>query len=318
MFEGHFLGNDERFYLALGCTHPPLPSPPPTGTNFGPTASTLISGEHLSPGPILEGTAYQAVADFGIDAKDPAKYYPFAYDWRLDLRYNAQLLLNVLKDGGRWNILCHSQGGLLVAVASLLAGADAWAKMVRNVSFVAVPFVGTGRALEAVLDGTNFGKPTQAVFRRTARTWPAIYQLFPQYFCITNNPSALILQPALWSGLGADGQSLVTRARDLWQWVDHQPFRAMNPNTLAFFFGRSAAPNTPVYVTADGVVLPTLTNDLDLGDTLVPWTPTIDFLKWSGLERRVLPIVGPLQKDHAYLLNDASVFRAAHQFLAAP
>jgi len=41
---------------------------------------------------VLEGTAYQAVVDFGVDAKDPSKYYPFAYDWRLDLRYNAKLL----------------------------------------------------------------------------------------------------------------------------------------------------------------------------------------------------------------------------------
>jgi len=106
------------------------------------------------------------------------------------------------------------------------------------------------------------------------------------------------------------------RARSFWQTIDYHPFRAMDPNSVAFFLARSDAPNTPVYVTADRAALPSLTPDLDVGDTLVPWTPTRGFLKWSGLDSRVLPITGALQKDHAYLLNDAAVFRVAHQFLA--
>src|SRR5260221_7315920 len=285
MLEEHFLGDDETFYQSLGCAHD-APKPQPDGCGFGPRLSTLEPGKTLVPGPILEGTAYQTVLDFGVDQKDPKKYFPCAYDWRLDIRYNAKLLLDLLKAAAsrtRWNLLCHSQGGLVVIAASLLAGADLWAKIVRNVSFVAIPFVGTARSIQAIIEGTNFGKGTSEVFRRTARTWPALYQMFPGYFCVVNEPSALILDPTFWSLLGVDGQALVTRARSFWQTIDYHPFRAMDPNSVAFFLARSDAPNTPVYVTADRAALPSLTPDLDLADTLVPWTPPKGFLTCSSL-----------------------------------
>ena len=321
MFEDHYLGNDQVFYSALGCTHDPLPDSLPPDFEFGPNATTLVPGKKLEPGPILEGTAYQTVVDFGVDLNDVAKYYPFAYDWRLDVRYNARLLLEVLQNSNadtRWNILCHSQGGLVVIAASLMAGSEQWLTMVRNVAFVAIPFVGTARSMQAILEGANFGKMLSPVFRKTARTWPALYQMFPQYFCIKNEPAAGILNYGFWTSLGTDGQQLLNRAANFWHWIDYHPFRAMDPNAIGFFLARSDAPNTPVYATADRVSPPTITTDLDVGDTLVPWTPTTQFLKWSGLEPRILPITGALQKDHAYLLNDAAVFRVAHQFLASP
>ena len=47
------------------------------------------------------------------------------YDWRADLRFNAHKLLQTLRDesqnGVRWNLIGHSQGGLVIVLASKLA-----------------------------------------------------------------------------------------------------------------------------------------------------------------------------------------------------
>jgi hypothetical protein len=316
MFEGHLLASDDKFYRALACEHDPVPASPPADYDYRPKSSTLEKGMTLEPGMVLQGTAYQAVHSFGVDRQNPAQYYPFTYDWRLDLRYNATKLLTLLKNSGdQWRILCHSQGGLVVMAASRLAGAATWAKLASRVCFVAIPFVGTINAIQAIVTGNTFGQWTSEVFRKTARTWPALYQMFPQYFCVTNRPSASILDSAFWPALGDGGVELVKRAQSFWREIDFAHFANMDPNSVAIMLGKPESPNTPVYVSADGLGLPEVSTQLDIGDTLVPWSPTAGFLQWSGLAPRLLPITGALQKDHAYLLNDAAVFARAHEFL---
>src|SRR5437867_12071838 len=75
-----------------------------------PTRTTLADGV-LSAGPVLS-VAYNQFADFD----------PFSYDWRSDVRCSGQLLWSHLRDNkpeaGKWKLVSHSQGGLVVSAAA--------------------------------------------------------------------------------------------------------------------------------------------------------------------------------------------------------
>src|SRR4051812_1933310 len=93
------LGLEEIVQL-LSMAHQPNQIPP--------SRTTLVPGAAIDPGPVL-ALAYNQL---------PAEMLPFRYDWRADLRYSAQMLLDWLQArkpaSGRWRLVSHSQGGLVV------------------------------------------------------------------------------------------------------------------------------------------------------------------------------------------------------------
>ena len=75
---------------------------------------------------------------------------PWPYDWRVDMRYNALQLLRHLENerpqGGRWNLIGYSQGGLVIVLASqLTTQIDDFSRLVTRVVLVGAPLAGTMR-----------------------------------------------------------------------------------------------------------------------------------------------------------------------------
>lgn len=145
-----------------------------------PALTTLAKNAIVAPGPLLTA-AYNL-----IEQRTAEK---FCYDWRGDIEYSATLLLDLLRSkktpGRRFQIVNHSQGGLVTLVASKICeeqdGPGGFSKLVGRIVFMGTPIYGTLNAAHALLVGTDLGDSPQAEFRRIASTWPALYQMLPDF-----------------------------------------------------------------------------------------------------------------------------------------
>lgn len=303
--QGRFRGWTERLVLELSCTHPPDFDAP-----WGPLRTSLLEDDaDLLPHEVLLATVYPAV--------DSGRYALFAYDWRLDIRHNALALLDLLATReGPVNILTHSQGGLIVLAASMLCrDAAEWHEVVGRVCMVAPPLMGTLNAMDALINGANFGAANSAFFRTAGRTWPSLFQMFPQWACVANHPAKRSTSRSLWPQESDDFGSLLARAKDYLAWVDYDPFRHMRSDRLMVVLGDAPRPNTTLAVDstyAGPVVLPQRVT----GDTLVPYEITRRFLDDAGLGGRVMRVGGAHQSDHFRLLGDPRIYDSCDRFLS--
>jgi pimeloyl-ACP methyl ester carboxylesterase len=241
-----------------------------------PTKTTLWPGGEIKPGPVLK-LAYNQFDGFDV----------FTYDWRQDIRHNAELLLAKLEGapGDPWRIVAHSQGGLVVAAAArTLAqrkanqtgnGDRALSKLVSHVAFLGVPLHGTMNAADAFVNGENLAAPFAASFRRIVRTWPAIFQMLPAWpgsvreaagaAGETEQPFNLLYdQP--WAGLDMP-RPMLERARLTRTAFLRAPLASMNGVKTRILQSRA-------YPTADHLLLrpgapPAIAGQV-AGDTLVP------------------------------------------------
>src|SRR5687767_5363984 len=113
-----------------------------------PSKTTLEPGSGLRAGTVVV-TPYQLF---------PRAYAEWAYDWRADLRLNAIRLLDELRTRRaageeRFNLIGHSQGGLIIVLASKRAEAGEFARLVARVVLVGAPLAGTMRAVEPLVFG---------------------------------------------------------------------------------------------------------------------------------------------------------------------
>lgn len=193
------------------------------------------------PGVSLTASGHMSLAYAPLDYAVPAWTF-FDYDWRLDLRYNGQLLHRYLlaqaQTGDRWHVVAHSQGGLVLLWAARAMGAEAFARLVHSVVFVGVPFFGTFNALEALVEGYFINRSIPV---ELARTWPSLYQMLPRWELEDRNrnlPNALL--NATWNAAGlyppAPAQldlrrhidpHLLARARAWHQATEHHYFDAL-------------------------------------------------------------------------------------------
>lgn len=148
------------------------------------------------------------------------------YDWRLD--YQELLTKGALRDGetywhgsraatsspyiiqqlralaadsrtGKVTIIAHSNGGLLTKALTNALGSDA-EKLIDKIIFVAVPQVGTPKAIAGLLHGTDQGLPrdslpfffSMADARAVAATLPSIYHLLPSARYLQSNPDPVV------------------------------------------------------------------------------------------------------------------------------
>lgn len=309
IFLGHHLKWSPALVKELSCGHPVSAATP-----WNPSRLTLLGeGKSIVPREVLWGTAYTSV--------DQSKYSPFPYDWRLDIRYNALLLIDYLKKGNqsnpgtKWSILTHSQGGLLVCAASLMAGAQLWNSFVERVCLVAPPVMGTINSMDAMVRGNNFGNINNDFFKAASKTWPALFQMFPQWNCVEIESAKRSTSESIWPKESQGFISLLNRAKDYMAWLNYDPFKNLDAAKLMIVLGNNPKQNTLVSIvpSAEG---PVISHQMATGDTLVPFAETMNFIVYRGLRNRVLEITGPYQENHFRMLSDAVVYNQCDTFLS--
>jgi pimeloyl-ACP methyl ester carboxylesterase len=284
---------------------------------LAPVKTSLRPGTQVRTGSVAR-TPYEAF---------PASYKPWAYDWRCDLRHNAEKLLDLLHAekpaAGRWNLVGHSQGGLLIVTASKLLNDPArWESLVARVALLGAPLAGTMRATEALYFGSEeLGKTERSFARALSRTWPALYQMLPSWDAIlgpTSEPlpaASQLLDLGGWleaEGVTAD---FLQRAREL---------QALLRDPGAGFGGcRAVAIMTSNQPTTVSMVRRLLDGRevLDTpghggGDSLVPFERT---RTWGGaaFEPLILLVPGNV-RAHAFLGIDEEIAAFIERFFAKP
>ncbi len=270
-----------------------------------PAKSSLKPGVTLRPGSLLR-VAYNQVEDFNV----------FHYDWRADLRYSAEQLFRFLSTrrpaDGRWDLVGHSQGGLVIIMASKLAGrADEFAQLVSTVTLVGAPVAGTLNAARAMIIGDNAGKQLAPVIRRTVRTWPAIYQMLPSWRAVASADGAPLAdalqlkEPGGWDGFDDVQADLLLRAREV-QADLAAPLSHMEGVDVRFFWARNReteiAMRSPGTGEAGYEYL-----ERTMGDSLVPYSTTMRWLGSSITPSDHVTAFGRPCFEHAYLFNDPTV-----------
>jgi pimeloyl-ACP methyl ester carboxylesterase len=284
---------------------------------LSPVRTSLRSRTRIRTGSVLR-TPYEAF---------PRSYKPWPYDWRCDLRHNAALLLELLerdKPGdGRWNLVGHSQGGLIIVVASKLLDDPArFESLVARVALLGAPLAGTMRAADALCFGSEeLGKNEQAFARALARSWPALYQMLPSWDAILDPadrplPAAeQLLAPGGWPEPEGVTLDLLQRGTEL---------QAMLRDPFARFGGTRAVAimtsNKPTKIAM--VRLTTASGDVfegeshQGGDSLVPFERT---RSWGGatLDPFVVHVPGNV-RAHAFLGIDEEIADFIERFLGRP
>lgn len=239
---------------------------------WAPTRTSLEPGTSLHPGRVVR-TPY-ARLHARLDVLD------WPYDWRCDLRWNAQRLLDDLdrmrpSEAPRWSLVGHSQGALILVLAARLAQLEAGApgaadgaagpadgvppapptlptpppnrftRHVSHVVLVGAPLAGTLRALEALLAGRDdLGTRHIDRTRAMARTWPAIHQMLPAWPACDGGAPFTVPEgyPPPWND-GLDPR-LLARARATHDLLRH-PLSAFDPGVRVRALFSEADDRTP-------------------------------------------------------------------------
>jgi pimeloyl-ACP methyl ester carboxylesterase len=283
-----------------------------------PSATTLEPGSELEPGEVVV-TPYQLF---------PHAYVEWSYDWRADLRLNAIRLLAELRrrhaDGeGRANLIGHSQGGLLIVLASKRADPGEFARLVARVVLVGAPLAGTLRAVEALVFGhPSLGQNQRPVAREMARTWPSIYQMLPAWPCVVDEHGTTLpegeqlLSLTGWPSADAAGvtEDMLSRARKT-QVLLRDPFSNFGVGMRVWVvMGKNKDTGRTLVKTAEGFA--SIPMESAAGDSLTHYAET---LRWGGdsFAYTVVPYAGGVEA-HAMLCADETVAEHIKHFLSVP
>jgi len=284
---------------------------------WAPTKSTLDPGKSITAGPKL-GVAYNQAGSFEC----------FSYDWRCDIRHSAEQLVSFLEQAkrpakGRWKLLGHSQGGLVIIAASKLwarahgDASDAFSEVVSHVGLLGVPLMGTVSSAAALAFGEELGGAFSDHFIKVARTWPALYQMLP-----------------IWRGSvrGADGQALPFNCMADEAWPDAEVSRPLLARARSV---RREFLNSPLsrmarvkvritlslaHATANHVILAggrhRIGSAREAGDSLVPYETTCRLLSHTELQYR--HGIGARSRRntavHSLLADDPNIWSSLMEF----
>lgn len=281
---------------------------------LAPVRTSLRAGTSLHPGRVVR-VAYNQV---------PSDFNSFLYDWRQDLRHSAGQLLDFLVQsrptGGKWNLVGHSQGGLLIVLASkLMAAPDDFASLVATVTMVGTPVAGTLNAAQAILIGDNAGARLAPAMRSVIRSWPAIYQMLPTWKSVRKGDGSAaadarqLIETGGWPGISGIQPDLLLRARQV-QALLADPLGHMHGVDARFYFAKNR--KTPVHIrrpTSGPMTFQVMATEP--GDTLVPFRETMLQRGGSALGPFVTAFGRPLN-EHAYMMNDPTVVTSLRERLA--
>lgn len=280
---------------------------------LAPRKTSLKPGISLSPGHVLR-VAYNQI---------PSDFNDFLYDWRGDLRYSAEQLRDYIVQrqptGGKWNLVGHSQGSLLIVLASkLMATPNEFANHVATATMVAGPLAGTLNAAQAMLVGDNAGARLAPVMRKVIRTWPAIYQMLPAWKSVRKDDgtpvadSRQLTETGGWPGLTDIQPDLLLRARQV-QPLFLDPLSHMQGVDARFYFANNRKTPSHIRRPASGPMDFNPVAD-ETGDTLVPYRETMVHEGGAAFGPSVTAFGSPVN-EHAYMLNDPTVAPSMKQRL---
>jgi hypothetical protein len=159
-------------------------------------ATELMPGAHLLPG-LGKFDVYSKISDLVTDyfdvtpgtvgSTEPANFFKFPYDWRLDNRYTAQLLKKLIDNHlYQWRkekckdakviLLAHSMGGLIARY--YLEVLEGWRDCRALITF-GTPYRGSVNALNFLVNG--YKKLPFLDLTEPVRSFPSVYQLLPIY-----------------------------------------------------------------------------------------------------------------------------------------
>lgn len=296
---------DEELIELLGMEHRP--------DQLAPAKSSLRAGVSLLPGHILS-VAYN---QFGSGVNQ------FRYDWRADMRHSAGQLLDFIRDrqpsNGRWNLVGHSQGALLIVLVSkLLDAEDDFSQHVATVTLVGAPLAGTLDAAYGMLVGDNAGVRLAPVIRATTRMWPAIYQMLPAWKSVLGDDdtpvedSRQLTQIGGWPQVDGIQDDLLQRVRET-QPLLRDPFAHMEGVDARIYMADNRKTTSEIRAPASGPLTWSGVEPIT-GDTLVPYATTMRELGSSVWPR--VTRFGTGSEPHAYLFNDPSVASHIYQRFA--
>lgn len=269
-----------------------------------PVKTSLRPGTALRPGHVLQVAYNQLPSDFNH----------FLYDWRADLRSSATQLLEFLEErkprDGRWNVVGHSQGALVIVVAShLLEDPDDFAELVGRVVLVGAPLAGTANSAEALITGDVAGKPAAPRFQEILRTWPSLYQMLPQWPAMVDEDGEplpdefQLLAPSGWSGVPGIREDFLDRAEEVIPYMQDPLAHLKGDIRVSLVLARNR--DTVVHLLSRDGCPTAEPSTWEKGDTLVPFRTTV---RWLGerISRHVVAYEGPA-REHAFLLSDPGV-----------
>ena len=232
--------------------------------NLEPNLTSLLPDTEIRPGPVVMAP-YDRL---------PKPLDTFPYDWRLDMRFNARRVLEHLRANkpanGRWNLIGHSQGGIVIVLAShYTTDLEEFSKLVARVVLVGCPIAGTQRALESLAVGRgDFGEDAflYDAARGMAQTWPALYQMLRGWDSVVDparNPLPESRQltriggyPGVWRG--GMSEDLLERARETHDLME-RPLARFGRGVAALVV-QGQRQDTPTWLTRDGPRLATTGN----------------------------------------------------------
>ena len=212
--------------------------------------------------PILRGVEpyRKLVAACSGLAAAPEAVCEFAYDWRLSVAHNAEVLAQTATQHlERWRahrsgsadamlvLVAHSMGGLVSRYFTQVLG---HAGQVRRTITLGTPYYGS--VTGAMILNTGRGTPVPlpaARLRNAARTMPGLHDLLPFYRCVDNGRTGRHLSPAEVADLGGD-RDLAAESRDR-----HERLMSGEPGPLRLLVGTDQPTNQSLTI-AGGIVQP--------------------------------------------------------------
>jgi hypothetical protein len=226
---------------------------------------------------------------------------------------------------GRWNIVGHSQGALLIVLASKMAAErndpndpasrERFSELAVTVTMVGAPLAGTVNAARALITGESAGEAAAPVFKRILRTWPALFQMAPAWPAVVDEnqddapPEHQLGEVTGWPHMDVS-EDMMERARAV-RMLLRDPLSHMRNIQVAVLMARNRLTGLKLerrsgHLNGDPVVQ-------QKSDRLVPFEQT---LAWVG--DHIRPFVNAFEKnvnEHPFLLDDPAVLQRVKQLL---